>query len=243
MKNNTISVIVPIHNEENNLLKLSEDLLYLHNSFNHYGIDATFLLIDDFSSDNSWLMLEEIFHKYSAKIRLECIKNNENIGFASTILKGFALSTTDFLMILPGDAEVDVKTISNFDIQDYDLVIYERGNISSRPILRIIFSYLFRLLVSYTILRSSIDFNGIYIIRKSVLSNFQIKSNSFFISAEVIAKSLMYTSNFTRESFDLYKKDIYKSSSLNFSQFMGVVRGFVDLTLYRIWFFLSKLNP
>lgn len=234
MANQTISVVVPIYNEESNLKKLFEDFLELSHSFERFGIDAEFILIDDCSNDKSWEIITKSTNKIKDKINIRNFKNESNIGFASTILKGFSLSSADFLMILPGDAEVDIKSISNFDIAMYDLIIYERKNISSRPPIRILLSYLYRFIICLSLFQKPIDFNGIYIVRKEILKNFKIKSKSFFVSAEIVIKSMMFTKNFSRETFDLFEKPVYKSSSLGIFQFFGVSKNFIDLTIFRI---------
>jgi len=230
-----LCVVVPIFNEIENLDNLFEDLHFLKENYLQKGIVCSFLLIDDCSSDGSFQKLKEItlgLGSYDIKIE----SNEINLGFARTITKGFSLAEkyADYFMILPGDAEVDVRTLSAFSFEkDVDLIFFERKNISTRPIPRIVISYLYRIIISLIFIKKIEDYNGIFIISKKFKDQVDFISNSFFICAEVIIKARILKKNILKGYFDLRKKNIYKSTSLNWNQLKKVINDLFGLFVYR----------
>ena len=94
-----------------------------------------------------------------------------------------------------------------------------------RPIHRIIISYVYRFLISIIFFTRFIDFNGLIILKRDIIKKINISSNSFFVSAEIIIKCYKLGFNVDCEnSFKLFSKKKYKSSSLNFKQFFRITK-------------------
>jgi hypothetical protein len=233
MNTNSISVVIPLFNEGENLLKLFEDLSYLNGEFKKKYIKTEFLIINDYSTDNSEYNIFSNLNLYS-DLNIKYIKNTKNIGFARSLKVGFDKSTSQYLMCLPGDAEVNVQSITSFNISTYDLIIYERNNLSTRPLIRILLSYTYRLIIACIFCHKIFDTNGIFIVNKNILNKFILESDSFFINAEVIIKSMLYTKNIDKQKFSLFIKPKYKSTSLNWHQFFSVSKGMFKLIIFKL---------
>ena len=228
----SISIICPLFNEANNLNKLFVDLDYLNRIFNKNKVKVNFILINDCSYDDSKNIISQSLPSYP-QLDIELINNLQNIGFADSVKKGFNSSTSEYLMILPGDAEVDVESISDFNLQGNDLIFFERINMKSRPLFRILISHLYRIFISLIFLNRIEDYNGIYILKRDVYKKIGIDANSFFINAEVIIKCRKIKAKISKGTFSLHSKDIYKSTSLNFKQLKGVVRNITNLMHFK----------
>jgi hypothetical protein len=228
----SISIICPLFNEANNLNKLFVDLDYLNRIFNKNKVKVNFILINDCSYDDSKNIISQSLPSYP-QLDIELINNLQNIGFADSVKKGFNSSTSEYLMILPGDAEVDVESISDFNLQGNDLIFFERINMKSRPLFRILISHLYRIFISLIFLNRIEDYNGIFILKRDVYKKIGIDANSFFINAEVIIKCRKIKAKISKGTFSLHSKDIYKSTSLNFKQLKGVVRNITNLMHFK----------
>ena len=233
--NHRICVVIPIFNEENNLELLFKDIKYLSSCYFKNNYDCSFLLIDDCSNDSSFSKLNELLsHEELGNVKLE--RNQKNIGYAGTIVKGFEIAkgSADFFMILPGDAEVNVKTLTTIPIKsNFDLFFFERKNLGTRPFIRVVISYLYRLIISTIFLKKVEDYNGIFIISKELLNEIIITSDSFFISAEVIIKSKILNKNIQKGLFMLTKKYVYQSTSLSYKQLKLVSKDLLKLVGYK----------
>jgi dolichyl-phosphate beta-glucosyltransferase len=99
-----VSIIIPCFNEERRLQK--EPLLQLL----HSGVDIALILINDGSTDNTLLLLEEI--KKAAPQNVDIISNAENLGKANAVFKGMehALfkNSSGFIGYLDADLSTNV---------------------------------------------------------------------------------------------------------------------------------------
>jgi glycosyltransferase involved in cell wall biosynthesis len=104
-----ISVVVPVHNEEQSLLAL------------HRELDAVFapgalgpaelIFVDDGSRDGSWSVLTEICHRDS---RARAIRFRRNFGKAAALVAGFQAARGDLVFTLDADLQDDPSEIPRF---------------------------------------------------------------------------------------------------------------------------------
>jgi glycosyltransferase involved in cell wall biosynthesis len=115
-----ISVVVPIHNEEESLRPL------------HRELDAVFatvapgqaevIFVDDGSSDGSWRVLSELAR---SDPRVGAIRFRRNFGKAAALMAGFQASRGDPVFTLDGDLQDDPAEIPRFLValeQGYDVL-------------------------------------------------------------------------------------------------------------------------
>ena len=98
-----VSVLMPVHNSEKYLREAIDSIL------NQTFVDFEFLIIDDYSTDNSL----QIVQSYNDP-RIRLFRNETNMGIACSLNKGLELAKGEY--IAPMDAD-DVAVIDRFTVQ------------------------------------------------------------------------------------------------------------------------------
>jgi len=114
----TLSVIIPLYNEEENLPLLYEKLKeYLESLKKEYEI----LFVDDGSADRTLSILEEIQAKDN---RVVVLSLRRNFGQTAAFAAGFDFARGDIVVTMDGDLQNDPADISKLLelIKDHDLV-------------------------------------------------------------------------------------------------------------------------
>jgi len=128
-----ISVIIPIHNEEENIKKLSQSILEALSN-----IDFEVLFINDGSTDNSEEEIRSISKNYS---NMKLINLRRNYGQTAAMQAGFDYSKGDIVVPMDGDLQNDPKDIPiliDKINEGYDVVSGWRKNRSDKKITRIL---------------------------------------------------------------------------------------------------------
>ena len=219
-----LSVIIPFFNEEEGIPLIAQDILNFENKNSHLVIE--YIFIDDGSSDNSLIILEKLKNKLfkSFKKKIKVIKNSKNSGFAKKLIQGFSLAKGKYVIFVVSDGEVRISQFFNKIEFSSDLLILQRKTVFNRPVIRIALSYLYRFSIAIFFFVKVIDFNGLLVIKKSIIRKLNISSNSFFINAEIIVKSIKLGYSINIEKYlQTYVKDVYKSTSLSILQFRRIL--------------------
>ena len=138
-----ISVIIPIYNEEGNIIKLSESIL---NALS--DIDFEVLFINDGSTDNSEKIIESISQKHS---NMKLINLRRNYGQTAAIQAGFDHAKGDIVIPMDGDLQNDPKDIPMLIEkinEGYDVVSGWRKIRSDKKFTRIIPSKIANMIIS-----------------------------------------------------------------------------------------------
>ncbi len=111
-----ISVVVPIHNEEENLAALHGELAVVFADDSRGP--AEFIFVDDGSRDGTWRVLTEL-----ARLdpRVGAIRFRRNFGKAAALMAGFEAARGVVIFTLDGDLQDDPAEIPRF------LAEFERG--------------------------------------------------------------------------------------------------------------------
>ena len=138
-----ISVIIPIYNEEANIIKLSESIL---NALS--DIDFEVLFVNDGSTDNSEKIMESISQKHS---NMRLINLRRNYGQTAAMQAGFDHSKGDIVIPMDGDLQNDPKDIPMLIEkinEGYDVVSGWRKIRSDKKFTRIIPSKIANMIIS-----------------------------------------------------------------------------------------------
>ncbi len=98
----SFSVVIPIYNEEDNIVRLYNEIISSLNNLNY-----EILFIDDSSNDNSLIKINSIL--IDKKVKL--IKNNKNMGQSFSILNGVKNAIYNTIVTIDGDGQNDPKDI------------------------------------------------------------------------------------------------------------------------------------
>lgn len=183
-----LSIIVPLYNEENTILKVLKKLSKLKETYDNIQI----IVINDGSKDNSQIILDNNSGFYD-----ELIINSTNQGKGNAVKKGLALAKGQYITFQDADLEYDpiefikfIKLINNFSP---DLIIGSRLNFADYSRSHNIFNkygnqfitFIFNILYNTT-------FTDIYscyaCFKKNLLDNEIVKTNGFEQHAEILCK-------------------------------------------------------
>ena len=115
----TVSIVVPFHNEEPNVIELYGSL---QDVMEELGCDYQFVFVDDGSTDHTYKLLKDLaeIDRHVIAVRLR-----RNFGQTGALAAGFAHSTGDYVIAMDGDLQHDPAEIPAFlaKIEEgYDIV-------------------------------------------------------------------------------------------------------------------------
>jgi glycosyltransferase involved in cell wall biosynthesis len=120
-----LSVVIPIYNEEENLLLLYQQV---QETLSALGRAYEIITVDDGSSDGSFRVLT---HLHRQDPRLKVIRFRRNFGQTAALAAGFAYASGDIVVSLDGDLQNDPADIPRLIAkleEGYDLVSGWRVN-------------------------------------------------------------------------------------------------------------------
>ena len=104
----TVSIVVPFHNEEPNVIELYGRLQAV---MEELGCDYQFVFVDDGSTDLTYKLLKELaeLDRHVTAVRLR-----RNFGQTGALAAGFAHSTGEYVIAMDGDLQHDPAEIPVF---------------------------------------------------------------------------------------------------------------------------------
>ena len=97
------SIVIPVFNEEHNLITLIKEIKFSLKSYNEYEL----IFVNDFSTDNTLGVLKKQKKIFNFKI----INNKTNLGQSFSILNGIKNSNYNTIITLDGDGQNNPKDI------------------------------------------------------------------------------------------------------------------------------------
>lgn len=146
-KDYSISVILPVYNEEDNIERVIEDsadFLVTQDRFKEYEI----ITIDDGSKDNTAKVLKKLANRIPY---LKVIIHHKNLGYGKALMSGLRESKYSLIFFMDGDGQFrfdSIKETLNY-ILNYDIIMghrYKREDPFYRIVLGRIYSFLVFLL-------------------------------------------------------------------------------------------------
>ncbi|OGC50297.1 hypothetical protein A2716_03755 [candidate division WWE3 bacterium RIFCSPHIGHO2_01_FULL_40_23] len=233
-KNVNLSIIVPIYNEEKNIIVLYKELKeVLKESGRSYEI----IMVDDGSfKDRTWDVLSELAQNDKS---LKVIQHSRNYGLTAAYQNGFDHSKGDYVIIIASDLEVNTNEILNvikkLD-EGFDIVNTNRvGRFKERratAFLRSIPSSIANELIGFISgIKIKDQGSGLKGFRRFVLNNLKFYGE---MHRFMLAYGTVYTNKITE--FDVeYKPRVYGSTAYG-----SLTRTFsVFLDLFPLAFFKS----
>lgn len=116
----TISIIIPLYNAENYIVKCLDSITTQR--YANYEI----IVINDKSKDNSWNVLSQYVSDH-LNVNFKIINNEINLGLSKTRNKGIDLATGDYILFMDNDDtlvdELSLQHFINATENDPDIVI------------------------------------------------------------------------------------------------------------------------
>lgn len=101
-----LSVVIPLHNEAGNIEKLAEELGEVLGSLK---VDWEVVIVDDGSSDDTWLFLRRWREKAGERVKL--IRLARNYGQTLALKAGIECAKGDIIVTMDGDLQNDPRDI------------------------------------------------------------------------------------------------------------------------------------
>ena len=95
-----ISIIVPIYNEESNIVLLHNAIIKALKKLN--GFSCQIFFVDDGSFDNSWLEIQKLIQRDS---QVEGISFSRNFGYQMALTAGYDHVRGDVVVVMDGDLQ------------------------------------------------------------------------------------------------------------------------------------------
>ena len=127
------SIVVPFHNEEENVTKLYDRV---KDVMEHVGSSFEMVFVDDGSRDRTYRLLEEIA---AVDSRVLLVKLRRNFGQTSALAAGFDHSSSEYILAMDGDLQHDPAEIPGFLAkleEGYDVVSGWRAQRGDNMMLR-----------------------------------------------------------------------------------------------------------
>ena len=190
----TLSIIIPVYNEEKTILKLLEKVLKVD-----LKVRKEIIIVDDGSKDNSRRIIKNYIdeHEYKHENVSFIFYPKKNGGKGSVVRKGIEIATGDLIIIQDADLEYDpedYKRLIKPILEGKEKVIYGSRFLNKhKPVYKIYFlGNKFLTLLTKILYNSKItDMETCYkLFRSDVIKNINLKANHFDIEPEVTAKIL-----------------------------------------------------
>ena len=171
LNNKSVTVVIPLYNEEESLVELS---VALKKTLDSLRTSWEVIFIDDGSTDRSFSKLLEI-HRVNS--RFKCIKFKRNYGKSAALQEGFKAATGDYVITMDADLQDDPEEIPNLVaklIEGYDLVSGWK-KVRKDPFIKKSTSKLFNLVTSMIVGLRLHDYNcGLKAYVKDVIKNIKV---------------------------------------------------------------------
>ncbi|MBI5458138.1 glycosyltransferase family 2 protein [Methanobacterium sp.] len=187
-----VSLIIPMYNEEDNVLITLNEVKKVLETYPSYQI----LAVDDGSSDQTLALLED-FASYNPE--LVVLKHPVNMGMGRALRTGFEKAEGDVIITLDADLSYDPKYITEL-IQELhenhlDIVIGSQymagGETEDIPFIRLFVSKMANKIVGYALDKHISTVTGILrAYRKEVIDSIEIESNGTEINPEMLSKAI-----------------------------------------------------
>ncbi|OPY18719.1 MAG: undecaprenyl phosphate 4-deoxy-4-formamido-L-arabinose transferase [Methanomethylovorans sp. PtaU1.Bin073] len=216
LKKTNLSIVIPVHNEEENVVRLYEELM---NIIPALGLTYEIIFIDDGSTDNTFKRLKDVKADH-----LRIVQFQRNYGKAAALSCGFREARGKYIITMDGDLQDDPKEIPKFlmSLKKYDMVSgwkFKRKDAMSKRVFSKIFNNITRILTGINIHDFNCGYKGY---RSYVVKNIHV-----YAELHRYVPVLAYWKGYTVGEIKVdHHERIYGKSKYGIER---VLKGFLDL--------------
>ncbi|MCL4418588.1 glycosyltransferase family 2 protein [Patescibacteria group bacterium] len=227
-----LSIILPIHNEEDIIEKVVDEVL---NTLKKIKIFCEILLVENGSTDKSLSVVRKIASK-NKNVKVLVTKK----GYGNAVIKGLIQARGKYVCYMPSDGQVDLNLLKtlwdSINSGDYDLVKVKR--ITRENIIRYLTSWCFNHTISLIFHTKFIDVNGSpKIFLQKHVKKLNLQSKDSFIDTEFIIKifSLRWKiKEFSMRNIERYGGKTTRSYK-TYLEFFGNIINYKFSPQYKAW--------
>jgi glycosyltransferase involved in cell wall biosynthesis len=181
------------------------------------------IIVDDGCPQNSGRLAKKIAKKIP---NIKVFFHKKNLGYGAALKTGLKKCKNDWIFMIDGDAEYDVDDLSRLILasKNNDLVItyrYKKKYATSRIIISWIYNSILRLLFKINFRDIS---TGSRLIRKKLVKNIKLKSNSPFVGAELAIKAKLAGYKVGEIGIHTYPRTFGTGSSVSFKNILLTIK-------------------
>ncbi len=235
MNKNSISVILPVYNEQDNIRRVVISVVnFISGIFDKFEI----IIVDDGSTDRTSSVIENISEDTS---NVRVIRHSKNIGYGAALTSGFKISQYPLLFFMDSDEQFNISEISRLlpYTDHFDIVAGVRS-VRSDPRHRVLMGKIYNFLICLLFKIRIEDITcGFKLFKKTIFDKIELKSKGGFLNAEMLIKA-------ERQGFSIKEIEIEHFPRKTGKQTGGSLKSFVlkISDVFRLWgtFYRSALE-
>ncbi len=217
----SISIFFPIYKDERTVRQVAVKSLEVLSQ-----ICANFevLIINDGTPDQAGQIADDLAKEFPDRVRV--IHHPRNLGYGAAIRTGLANVKYDWVCFTDGDDEYDVfelfKMLPLFSF--YDLIItfrYVKAYSGKRQFISWVYNVLLRFLFKTSYRDIS---TGFRVIRKTLISDLKLTSDSPFIGAEIAIKTMLKGYRVGEVGIQTFPREFGTGSSTTMKNILATIR-------------------
>jgi len=187
-----ISVIIPMYNEEDNVIHTLTDVENVLSKYEDYEV----IVVDDGSYDDTSKLTEKFESNNS---NFHVLKHIVNMGMGRALRTGFENATGDIVVTIDADLSYSASQIPKLadeliNNETIDIVVgspyMEGGEVNNVPIIRLIISKIANKFAGFAMSENLSTVTAVLrAYRKDVLDSLELESNGTEINLEILSKA------------------------------------------------------
>jgi len=183
----SISLFFPVYNDEKTVRMVAEKALHLLTS---WDCEYEIIIIDDGSPDRAGEIADDLAREHPS---IRVIHHPHNLGYGAAIRSGLAACRFQYICFIDGDDQYEIEDFRKLlKLSDYyDLIItFRYKKIYSQ--MRLFISWIYNKVLRFLFRMPFRDVStGLRLVRKSVVDDIELETNSPFIGAELAIKVML----------------------------------------------------
>ncbi len=225
--NRSLSIIIPCLNEEETVVEVISQALF---GLDKFGIQGDVIVVNDGSTDETQYRVREILGRDH---RVSVIDKEATQGVGAAFWDSCMRSTSDFVVMLPGDNENSIDQVLRFfDLVDrVDVVVPFVQNREVRHRVRRVISGTYRWIINLSFGTQLNYTNGTVIYNRMALMSVELNSHGFFFQTELLIKLLRRGFLYAEVPQLLGQRARGRSTALSFRSLFQLIASFTKFFL------------
>jgi len=225
MEKPNITVLFPVFNDEKTVKRLTEKALKV---LEEHATEYEVLIINDCSPDEAGKIADEMAEKNN---HIRVIHHEKNLGYGAALRTGFSNSKYEYICQTDGDDEYEIADIEKFiKLKDYyDLIVtfrYVRMYSTWRVFISRIYNSILRILFRHHFRDIS---TGLRFVRKEVIDDINLISNSPFIGAELTIKAMLKGYRIGELGIQTFPREFGKGATVSFNNIKNTIMEMIKI--------------